>query len=136
VLTPGLKSPVLISTFARIGTLYLGWTLALTCNGKWALWSCHTLEVSLSYFRVRDSEVIVVATHREVPTSKSLHGCWCGRGGKSEPANSLLTSKSTKSEDFQKMPKVTISSKKPQITPVDIVFRFIIQYNRLRDFGP
>jgi len=75
-------------------------------------------------------------THREVPTSKSLHGCWCGRGGKSESVNCLLTSKSTKSEDFQKMPKVTISSKNPQITPVDIVFRFIIQYNSLRDFGP
>ncbi len=54
-LTPGLKSPGLISTLALIGMLYLGWTLALTPNGKGALWSCHTLEVSLSY-----SELVTV----------------------------------------------------------------------------
>jgi hypothetical protein len=86
--------------------LDLGWILGLTPSVKWALWSCHTLEVSQSYLRVSDRKVIVAATHREVPTSKSymnpLRGCWCGRGGKSESANSLLTFKSTKSEDFFK----------------------------------
>jgi hypothetical protein len=47
-LTPSVKPLELISTFAPIGMLDLGWILALTPNVKWALWSCHTLEVSLS----------------------------------------------------------------------------------------
>jgi hypothetical protein len=107
--TPGVEPPVLISTFAPIGMLDLGWTLALTPSVKWALWSCHTLEVSQSNFRVIDSKVIVPATHREVPTSKSyMIPCGdadCARGGKSKSANSLLTYKSTKSEEFSKNAK-------------------------------
>ncbi len=57
-------------------------------------------------------------------------------GGKSELANTLLTSKSKKLEDFFKKCERWLSPVKPRITPVDIVFRFIIEYNSIMDFGP
>jgi hypothetical protein len=39
-------------------------------------------------------------------------------------------------EDFFKKCEKWLSPVKPQITPVDIVFRFIIKYKSIMDFGP
>jgi len=104
--SPGVMPPGLISTFAPIGMLDLGWTLALTPSVKWPLWSCYTLEVSQSNFRVIDSQVIVAATHREVPTSKSYMNPCADADVEGEVSQIQLTlfftSKSTKSEEFYK----------------------------------
>jgi hypothetical protein len=140
-LMPGVKYSELISTFARIGMLDLGWTLALTPSVKWALWSCHSLEVSQSYFRVSGGKVIVAATHREIPTLKSYVNRYVDADVEGEESQSHLTlflpPNLQNRKIFKKCQRwLTISSKKPQITPVDIVFRFMIQYNSLRDFGP
>jgi hypothetical protein len=65
--------------------------LALTPSVKWALWSWRTLEVSDSNFRVIDSKVIVAATHREVPTSKSYKNPCVDADAEGEVSQSQLT---------------------------------------------
>ncbi len=69
------------------------------------------LEVSQSYLRVSGVKVIVAATHRDEPTSKFYVDADVEGAGKSELPSFLLTSKSTKSEDFFK--KCQISIKQP-----------------------
>ncbi len=63
------------------------------------------LEVNQSYFKISGNKVIIMATHEEVPTSKSYMGpMWMlmWKGGRPMLFNSFPTSKSTKLKDFFK----------------------------------